>query len=302
MTGCDNIEISTMVQQCRKMLAVNPEPEGKCLDSDKEDIIEASSRFSCFTNLFVDYGLNDDECSPLDMDESWLISPAKFLIVRMILLFWAVSTVAWSLVYMSVLEFVQYLTSLGLLLCTANLALSSVRSVKYWMVTRLNCSDIPKNFTSTWEKVQYLSFSMATTTAFANVLLFWVLIYPRESEYYKGPEFWLTCHTHGVVAIWTSTNLFLSKVRYQLKNFRATLYFYLTYTLYNFICTCLRDKPLYPLLTYQDWMTAVCVIAAIIFLLLAFYVGFGLTFLRVKLISKIKNRSVGKKCAPCDVR
>jgi len=131
-------------------------------------------------------------------------------------------------------------------------------------------------------QITFVLFETSFSLTFTVVVLFWAVIFPTENVS-AGVEMFQEVTQHGIIGVWLILEFTLNRILFTLSHIVWVLLFAILYLVWNAIYT-IEVSPIYSVLTYQTPYSAGIVIGGLILVAIFFFIGFGLSRLRDRLL------------------
>jgi len=132
-------------------------------------------------------------------------------------------------------------------------------------------------------QITYVLFEMSFSITFTVVVLYWVVIFPSEVPRPEGKDMFQEITQHGIIGVWLLLEFLLNRILFTLSHLVWVLTFAIIYLVFNAIYS-IELSPIYSVLDYKTPFTAAVIIGGLILVTIFFFVGFGLSRLRDRLL------------------
>jgi len=133
-----------------------------------------------------------------------------------------------------------------------------------------------------FRQISYVLFQISFSSTFTVIVMFWAVIFPDEKSRVGIPMF-LHISEHGIIGVWLLLEFLLNRINFMIPHLIWVVLFAILYLIFNVIYTT-QVGPVYDILDYKTPFSAAIVVACLVLIVLFFFIGFGLSRLRDRLL------------------
>jgi len=131
-------------------------------------------------------------------------------------------------------------------------------------------------------QITFVLYEISFSLTFTVIVLYWVVIFPDETRP-VGASMFQEVTQHGIIGLWLILEGILNRILFTLSHLVWVLLFAVIYIVFNAIYST-QLHPVYAVLDYKTPFTAGVVIGGLLSVAVFFFIGYGLTRLRDRLL------------------